>query len=198
MKITCESLINDLPEGPFEIKKMALKISTMLQKSIMAVRDLSYNLRPPGLDQLGLVRTIYQYCEDFSDSNGIRVDFISGGLESLTLGFDTEINLYRVIQETLNNVKKHADASLVVIRLVASHPYIILRVEDNGKGFDVKERLTTALNEKRMGFRSIEERINLLMGTIKVNSTPMEGTKILIQIPYKEEDHGTKEKHSYC
>jgi signal transduction histidine kinase len=150
------------------------------------VRDLSYDLHPPGMDQLGLVRTVYQYCEDFSEKNKVSVDFYTAGMKNLKLDFDTEINLYRLIQEGLNNIKKHAEASRVVIRLVASSPSIILRIEDNGKGFDVKRRLTRSFKEKRLGLWSMEERASLLGGTISIKSQPSGGTRVFVEVPCKE------------
>ncbi len=198
IKIACETLLDNQPEAPDLLRQNVSKLSDMLQGAISVVRDLSYNLRPPGLDQLGLVQTVFQYCEDFSDKNGINVDFYSAGLDDPELEFDTEINLFRIIQEALNNVKRHADAGYVAIRLVASYPDIILRIEDDGKGFDVKERMITALSEKRMGLRSIDERVNLLRGRIRIQSRPMKGTQILIEVPCREEKYDAEEKSNYC
>jgi signal transduction histidine kinase len=127
--------------------------------------------------------------------NGLSIDFFSAGMDDLRLDFDTEINLYRLIQEGLNNIKKHADASRVIIRLVASSPNIILRIEDDGKGFDVEGRLPRASKEKRMGLASMEERGSLLNGNLRIQSRLMEGTKILVEIPYGEKKNGSKEKH---
>jgi signal transduction histidine kinase len=116
----------------------------------------------------------------------VSVDFYSAGMKDLQLDFDTEINLYRLIQEGLNNIKKHAQAGHVVIRLVASSPNIILRIEDNGKGFDVERRLARSLKEKRMGLSSMEERVSLLEGKMNIRSRPSKGTKILIEVPCRE------------
>lgn len=184
------------PAGPAETKQTSSEISEVLQAVIMAVRDRSYDLRPPTLDQLGLVRAAYQYCREFSKKTGLRVDFYSAGMDNTKLDFDTDINLYRLIQEGLNNIKKHADASRVAVRLVASFPNIILRIEDNGKGFDVKDRLVTAMNEKRMGLWSMEQRVSLLKGTMRIQSHLTEGTRILIDVPYQDKRNGSAEKHS--
>jgi PAS domain S-box-containing protein len=183
LKIGLETLYDRGQEVTPEIKTKIGELSKMLQDSITAVRDLSYDLRPSALDQLGLVRTVYQYCEDFSEKNSVDVDLYTAGMKDLKLDFDTEINLYRLIQESLNNIKKHAEAGKVVIRLVASSPNIILRIEDNGKGFDVKHRLARALKEKRMGLSSMEERVSLLGGLMKISSRPSKGTKIFIEVP---------------
>jgi signal transduction histidine kinase len=107
-------------------------------------------------------------------------------MKNLKLNFDTEINLYRLIQEGLNNIKKHAKAGHAVVRLVASSPNIILRIEDNGRGFDVKSRLARSFKEKRLGLSSMEERVSLLAGTMRIKSQPSKGTRIFIEIPCKE------------
>jgi len=196
VNIGCATLFDSQPEASAEIKQRVSEFSKVIQEAITAVRDFSYDLSPPALDQLGLVRTVYQYCEDFSDKTGVSVDFHSAGLDDLRLDFDTEINLYRLIQEGLNNIRKHADANHVALRLVASYPNIILRIEDDGKGFDVDDRMVTAMNEKRMGLRSMEQRVRLLDGTIRIQSRPNEGSKIVIEIPCREKMIGSEENHS--
>ncbi len=185
-KIGCKLLLGkELRTG--DVRQGLTEISDVLQTAITAVRDLSYDLRPPGLEKLGLVHAISQHCKDFSSKSGVSVDFNSAGMNNLTLDFDAKINLYRVIQEGLNNIWRHAKASEAVVRLVSSHPNIILRIEDNGSGFNLDDRLAKAVKEKRMGLRSMEERINLLQGTMSIQSRSMKGTKILIEVPIHEE-----------
>jgi len=186
LKIGLETLFDNQGKVPPEIGAKICELSKILQNSITAVRDLSYDLHPPGMDQLGLVRTVNQLCEGFSEKNNISVDFYAAGMKDLKLDFDTEINLYRLIQEGLNNVKKHAKAGHVVIRLVASSPNIILRIEDNGQGFDVERRLARSFKEKRLGLSSMEERVSLLEGTMSIKSQPSKGTSLFIEVPCKE------------
>lgn len=197
-RIACETIFDNESQVPPDVRRRVSRLSKILQKSIVAVRDLAYDLRPLSLDQLGLVRTVFQYCKEFSDQKGLGVDFYSAGMDDLRLDSDTEINLYRVIQEGLSNVRKHADASHVTVKLVASFPKIILRIEDNGKGFDVKDRLVMALDEKRMGLRSMEERVRLLDGKMRIQSRPMLGTRIFIEVPFKENKNGSRKECSGC
>ena len=182
--ISSDTLFEGFPDVPHEVRRRTMKFSQVLKRAISSIRDLAYDLRPPSLDQLGLVRTLAQYCTEFSESNLISVDFYSAGLDKLDLDFDTEINLYRLIQEALNNVRKHSSATLVTIRLVASFPEIILRIEDDGNGFDPEKRIIEALNEKRMGLKSMEERVKLLKGEFTIRSRGGEGTMILVKLPY--------------
>jgi PAS domain S-box-containing protein len=191
VKIGFETLFDHQPAIPPEIRQRVSEMSRTLQESIKAVRDVSYDLRPPALDEMGLVETLVHYCNDFSEDNGINVDFHSAGMKDLNLDFDTEINLYRLIQEGLTNIKKHADAEHVTVRLVAAFPNIILRIEDNGKGFDVQKRMATLTKEKQMGIRSMEQRAKLLQGEMEIQSKPMQGTKIFITLPYKDQKSGS-------
>ena len=193
--IGLETLFDTHPSIPLEVQQKASELSKTLRRSISAVRDMAYDLHPPGLDQLGLAHTAYQYCEEFSEKSDINIDFFAAGLDDLAVPKNMEINLFRLIQEALWNIKKHAEATRVTIKLVASFPFLILRIEDDGKGFNVKDRLAVASKEKRMGLRSMEQRVSLLKGKMKIQSRPEEGTKVYIEIPYKEKKRGGKEKH---
>lgn len=188
IRIGCETLLDDHPDISPEIRQRLSRLSGTVQGTITAVRQLAYDLRPPGLDQLGLVQSVFQLCEDFSENTGLKVDFQAAGMDDLRIDPDIEINLYRLFQEALNNIKKHADAQHVIIRLVASYPKIILSIEDDGRGFDVEGRLLKASSEKRMGLGSMEERVSLLNGDLRIRSRLLEGTKIRIEIPLREKN----------
>lgn len=169
---------------PAEIRRKVTEFCGILKDAVSIVRDVSYELSPACLDKLGLERAVFRYCKDFSEKTGFIIDFASVGMDGLSLDFDTKINLYRVIQEGLNNINKHAEAENATIRLIASFPNIILRIEDDGKGFDPERRLTATIEEKRMGIQSMQERIRLLGGTFIIHSHPGEGTRIFIEVPY--------------
>lgn len=200
LKIDCDMLFK-LFEGQFamspELKERIAKLSKHIEQTIISVRQLAYDLQPPGLDEMGLVQALDMYCEDFSENRGVKADFHSAGMQLLDLGFRTEIHLYRLVQEGLNNIRKHADADQATIRLVGAFPNIILRIEDNGKGFDVKARELSLDNEKRMGLRSMKERVNLLGGQMTIQSRPMQGTKVFIKIPYKRQKDESEKKHTH-
>ena len=193
LKIACDRVFDDQVSISPETRQRFSKFSRILQKTIISIRNLVYGIRPLDLDELEFVQTVFKYCEDFSNKNKIDVNFNSAGLHNLKLNYDIKINLYRIIQECLNNINKHANASRVTIRMVAAFPNIILRIEDDGRGFEVKNLLVAKQHEKCMGLRSIEERASLLGGKMVIESRPMHGTKVFIKIPYKEESNGSKE-----
>jgi PAS domain S-box-containing protein len=192
LKIQSETLLDKHEKKPSDMMQRFSNFSRILQETILMVRDISYDLLPPILEQLGLVKAAFQHCEDFYKKTGIKVDFSSAGLEDVRLDFDVSINLYRILQEALNNIQRHANATHVTIRLIAAFPNIILRIIDDGKGFDMAHQLSVARNEKRMGLRSMKERVSLLGGDIKIKSFPDKGTKILIEVPYKIKSNSAK------
>jgi PAS domain S-box-containing protein len=195
LKIGCETLFDGRRSVPVEIGQKIARISKIFQKTITAVRDMAYNIHPPILDELGFIPAVDQYCEEFSEKNKIDINFSAAGVDALNLDFDTKINLYRIIQEALNNIHKHANAHRATIRLVATWPNLILRIKDNGDGFDEKRRMKAAIIEKRMGIRSMKERASLLGGKMKIQSRTAQGTKIVIKIPYKEGKNGLQANH---
>ena len=194
-KMECDliyaELLNNRPPEAQRIQE----VSAVLQKTILGVRNMAYDLRPPVLEELGLVETIYRFCEDFTQMWGMPVDFQSAGLKNLKLDYGTQINLFRLVQEGLTNIRKHAAAGQVTLKLAAAFPNIILRIEDNGRGFDVQERAAAADQEKRMGLRSMQERVTLLNGKMKLQSKPGRGTKVTIKLPYGEKKCGAQENH---
>jgi PAS domain S-box-containing protein len=188
LKLYCNRLFERQSSSESDIKVLSKDVSTLIDQTITTVRDLAYDLRPPSLDDLGLVYALEAFCEEFTEKNNIMVDFQAAGIHESKLNSDTQINLYRLMIEGLNNIRKHAAASKVIIRLVGAYPNVILRIEDNGKGFDIKERERSTLNEKRMGLRSMKERANLLQGQMSIHSQLNKGTQILIKLPLKDKE----------
>ncbi|MBU0768106.1 MAG: PAS domain S-box protein [Proteobacteria bacterium] len=186
LKIDCDMLFVGQSNISSELIAKTAKLSKTIEQTISTVRNLSYDLQPPVLNQMGLVHALEIYCEEFSQNSGLKVDFQSAGIDQLNMDADTEIHLYRLVQEGLNNVRKHADAGLATVKLISASPNIILRIEDDGKGFDVKARELALDSGKRMGLRSMKERVNLLQGQMTIESRLNNGTKIFIRFPGKE------------
>ncbi|MCI5195401.1 MAG: HAMP domain-containing protein [Candidatus Electrothrix sp. AW5] len=190
LKITGESLLQDAADatkgqlkGQLPSQEEIADWSKLLNHCIKTVRELSYNLRPPGLEQIGLPSAIADHCRDVEHTTGLAVQFTKAGVDALDFSFDVAINIYRLIQEALHNIDKHAQATTVIIRLIASYPNIILKIEDNGSGFDPEQGLRKALENKRFGLLGMEERVRMMQGTFKIRSAPQQGTKLLIEFP---------------
>ena len=196
LKIDCDTFFDNQPTISHALKEKMAKKSKLIGQVIQAVRDLSYGLHPPSLNQMGVVQTISQLCEDFSEKTGLAVEFRPAGMSGLTPDQRLGINLYRLVQEGLNNIRKHADAEHVSVNLLASHPSIILRIEDDGKGFDVKARKAALDGKKKMGLRSMTERVGLLHGRMKIKSAPMQGTRIIIKIPFMKDKKNAGSKNT--
>ncbi len=183
--IDCNLILDEYgPKHPVISHKFS-ELSQILRRSVEQIRHLSYDLRPPHFEKMGITNALFSYCQEFKDKYGIPVDFLSAGMEETDLDFDLQINLYRIVQEALNNVRKHAGAKHVKIRLVASHPDIILRVEDDGKGFQVPRSFDTFLSKKCMGLQGMRERVHLFRGEFRIHSEPGSGTKIFVRLPAK-------------
>jgi PAS domain S-box-containing protein len=190
LKVGLDTLYGGQPDTEDERRQKVAELSRLLEHTLMAVRDKAYDLHPPSLKEFGLAYTVQRYCEEFAGKNSLKVDFFSLGMDDLELDFDTEIALYRLVQEGLTNIRKHADASQVIVRLSASFSHIMLHIEDNGKGFEVNNRLAAALDERRMGIWSMEQRVAFLNGEMKIESGRMHGTKILVKVPHMDETNG--------
>ncbi|QJB58365.1 PAS domain S-box protein [Pseudodesulfovibrio sp. zrk46] len=181
--LNMETLFDHDTEVDPAVAERARAVTDIVQGAVQSVRDIAYGLRPPALDQLGLTLALERHCADVSRRSGVDVDFFTAGMENLTFDFDTEINIYRMIQEALGNVARHAEASKVAVRMVKSHPDLLIRIADNGKGFDVDERLEQVAEERRMGLRSMEERARLVGGSMEIESRLGTGTRIIFKIP---------------
>ncbi|MEW6673966.1 MAG: PAS domain S-box protein [Thermodesulfobacteriota bacterium] len=194
LKISSDMFWEDIrieAHAPDALKEKMATYSGLIEETIKAVRELAYELQPVGLKEMGIIKALETYCGEFSENSGIRVDFQSAGMQALNPDPETAIQIYRLVQEGLNNIKKHAEAALATIRVIGASPHIILRIEDDGKGFDVEAREKSLTEEKRMGLRSMRERTHLLGGEMTLRSRPMAGTRVVIKIPVKEQSGGS-------
>lgn len=141
------------------------------------VRRISLNLRPLALENLGLVDAIYWYAEDFQKSTGIEVAFRST-VDDLSLSRDIELTIYRIIQEALTNVKKHAQAQHVAIALGGGNGRILMSFRDDGRGIDKTKKM------EGLGLLGMGERVRLLGGTFSFQGSKGKGTSILVEIPF--------------
>jgi signal transduction histidine kinase len=152
------------------------------------IRALSYDLLPPDLEQLGLASAAFRLCEEFSARHDVRLQYFADGMNALKLDFETQINLYRIIQEALANIRKHSGARNARVRLVASHPSVLLRIEDDGAGFDPDRLPDDPSGQRRMGLLSMRERARLLQAKFELRARPGKGVRIIVETPARRHE----------
>ncbi|MBL4822337.1 MAG: cache domain-containing protein [Colwellia sp.] len=166
-----------------EKPKSQLAAEKNLSIAIQEIRRISHHLHPRILDELGLSAAMDALSSEFSELTGIKMQVITPKLKKL-LPDNISTTLYRVVQESLTNIQKHAKASNVVIELVINQAWLTLTICDNGKGFDTSVSIEnqTNLDEFGIGLRNLAERIEYHSGIFKVTSTE-KGTKVSAKIP---------------
>ncbi|MFN2516928.1 MAG: PAS domain S-box protein [Pyrinomonadaceae bacterium] len=147
------------------------------------VHHLASNLRPTALDDLGLHTALSNYVEEWSNRTNISADFHSNGLIKKRLPRSIETAVYRIVQEALTNVLKHANAQNVSVILEYRGNRVQAIIEDNGYGFDT-ERVVRARNGTgRLGLLGMQERVALVDGQMNIESRPSAGTTVIVHIP---------------
>ncbi len=187
LNILCSRIFTNIEKKNGGSKEEHTHILNIIKKVLQGIRDLSYSLHPSSLEQLAFSKCISELCNDFTERNDFTVSFQCIGVDELKLDFTYKINMFRIIQEALNNIRKYANCEDVIIKLTASHPDVLLRIEDNGDGFDAEARIKEAISERRMGVRGMWERVDLLKGSFKLKSIIGKGTNIFIKIPLNGE-----------
>ena len=146
------------------------------------VRELSFTLRPTMLDELGLVPTLSWYTDRYAKRLGIEVEFEASSLED-RLPAEIETALYRVAQEALTNIARHAQAGHVRLRLARSGPRVVLTIQDDGVGFDADRRTAANRRESGSGLIGMRERIEALGGALNLRTMPGRGTRLSVTVP---------------
>jgi PAS domain S-box-containing protein len=190
-KISSQTLLDGAILASPGVEARLSGFTDLLSRAIRSVREISYDLRPPDLEYLGLVKSLERLCDDFIRRTGIMVDFAASGLDGVEVAPEVAINLYRIVQEALANVRRHAEARHVSVRLVESFPKLIVRIKDDGRGFDVAAGLARASHRRRMGLASMRERVGLFGGKLRIVSKPGQGCLVAAEVVYlAEADHG--------
>jgi signal transduction histidine kinase len=176
-----ESLWKSMPEEMVDQKRSIAELIDLIEQLGDKIRSISSDLRPDLLDDLGLVPTIEWYLKEFSDRNpGIRTDFQAVGMKK-RFALELELVLYRIFQESLNNVVKHARATHVGVRLTNSYPKVILLVQDDGVGFSPNQR------SAGIGLIGMRERAVSMDGALDIRSVPEKGTTVRVELPVLKE-----------
>jgi PAS domain S-box-containing protein len=177
LKIEATLMAAKLPEAPPTLREKARSIETLLNQAMGAASRVARELRPGILKEFGLPAAIESLSEDFSQHFGITCRVQCD--DDLEPDEETSLALFRIVQETLTNIAKHAHASLVVVRLRREKGSIALEVRDNGRGISEADMA----KPKSFGLRGIRERVHSLMGEFSIGSGEHGGTHIHLRVP---------------
>lgn len=153
----------------------------LIDFTINLVRRLSVSLRPPALDDMGLLPAIKNMVKGFENRTGIKTNFITNGFTE-RLAQQVETALYRCVQESLTNIARHANANNAEVAISKKNGILNVTVSDDGDGFEADKMV---ISSEHIGLTGMKERIKLLNGSLKVDSEPRKGTTINIEIPWQ-------------
>ncbi len=166
------------------IRKKLTELRALATQTLGNVHQLAVELRPSILDDLGLIAAIQRYTEEYSTKMNIKVDFHVSGLEGQRLPPETEVTVYRIFQEALTNIVKHAAANNVSVVLSCQDSSLVVIIEDDGKGFDANAVISST-DVNRLGLFGMYERASLVGGKLTIESQPGAGTTIFLSVPLK-------------
>jgi PAS domain S-box-containing protein len=180
--VCSQTLVDKLPARNRTAKGEAKKLHGIIRKTVEEVERISRNLRPSVLNHLGLVAGLHDTSTEFANRTGVSVKLICVKLTA-RLPADTELALYRILQETLKNVEKHARARNVTVHLTKPGDIVQLIIHDDGIGFDPDQHPVRPKGTGGFGLLGMRERAAYVGGILKVKSIRRSGTEIEIRIP---------------
>jgi signal transduction histidine kinase len=169
-----------LEREPDRVPSELTKVMRLAQRANHEVRTLLFELRPMTLEAQGLIPTLQRYFERFTDSP-TKLILESGDVEPLDR--NVQSILFNIAQEAVNNAFKHAQAQTIWVRLSRTNDQVTMRIEDDGRGFDLEKVRENYEERGSFGLLNIEERARLVNGTAELRSVPNKGTSVEVQIP---------------
>jgi len=163
------------------LERNIARTQKLVEKSVNVVHRFARELRPTVLDDLGLIPALHTFMKSFREETGIRVSLSAPAAVEQVNG-DKRVVLYRVAQEALTNVARHAQASHAQVKIQKRDGDICMKIKDDGKGFE-GERVLHRKRSKRLGLIGMRERLEMVGGTFSVISAPGKGTTVLVRIP---------------
>ncbi|MBI2852175.1 MAG: GAF domain-containing protein [Chloroflexi bacterium] len=176
---TCRHLLSGAPNGV--AGEELTKMGNTLNKSLKELRRVVIGLRPPALDELGLTHALRKNVEDLQ-ADGLEGSFSETGTPC-RLPPSVEIAAYRIVQEALNNIRKHAHATKVNVTVRYSRDILSIDISDNGAGFDLSETMDSAVTVGHVGIVGMKQRAEMLGGEIKIRTGEGAGTTVVLMLP---------------
>jgi signal transduction histidine kinase len=175
-----------MPERAQERSERIVDAIALVDEMIGHVRAMALDLRPPLLDELGLVPALRGYAEGQSVRTGVAIG-VEANADAETLRPDTAIAAFRIVQQAVHNTLQHASASRITVSVRADANRLLLSVRDDGRGFDVAEALQRAASGRHLGLLGMRERVEALGGSLGIDSAPGQGAEIRASVPLGEE-----------
>jgi signal transduction histidine kinase len=175
------AMLGALSQQDEEARKQFDEIGATVAETLEEVRTISYNLRPHHLDQLGLTTTIRAMIETIAESSGIGMSSELDDIDGVFPPAD-EITIYRIIQESLNNVVKHSKAGEAHVAVHCHEHHVEIAIRDNGQGFASSAPDARAADRRGFGLKGLAERVHMLGGTHTIESGPGRGTTVTVRI----------------
>jgi two-component system sensor histidine kinase UhpB len=185
--IHLDRLGNFIPSDRPDITRYIADAQNVATRLLENLRKIIWDLRPSILDDLGLYSAIRWFARNNLEKAGVKVEF-SAVKEGMRLPPHLETMLFRIAQEAISNILRHANASKVLIRLWTSEDQLRLEIKDDGCGFDTEKTAQGAVDRKQLGLLGIEERVSLVGGEVKIESAEGSGTSLRLHIPLPVED----------
>ncbi len=174
--------LEQLEDNPSEVRNRVQELRKQTTEISNDVQALSHELHASKVEYLGAVRGMKSWCEEFSERQGIQIEFKNPEAK-ISLPQEIGLCLFRVLQEALHNADKHSGVKRIEVQLREDSGEIHLVVSDLGRGFDWE----TAMQGRGLGLTSMQERVRLVNGTIEIQSKPMGGTTVHVRVPFVSE-----------
>ena len=165
------------------VRPELIELKEVVRENLQDLRKIIFDLRPQALDDLGLLPTLKRYIADYEERYQLPVRLITLGLDKRLEPY-LEVTLFRLIQEALTNIRKHAKASDVIVKLEISSSFVTAQIKDNGQGFDLEA--VQNKSHDSYGLIHMRERVELINGEFSINTQPGRGTEVLARIPFNK------------
>lgn len=185
VKMRLHKVQSSLPDLKPAANEILSRCNRLLMKVLEENRRIAHNLRPTDLDQLGLAAACSSFLSDVQLRTNLKFD-CKISTQTVRLPLETELHLFRIVQEAVNNIEKHSKAKNVDLQIRFRGDSAILKIHDDGRGFNVKSPDEGKKKRPRLGLTNMRERALSLGGTYDISSTPGHGTTIIVRVPLGE------------
>jgi len=189
-RLKLEDVESTFPAEMVDVRERLQVIRSHINHVFDALHRLSLSLRPPAMDELGLPQALDWYIQNLSREVGLPIRLEVKGLSQRRPAPVIEMELFRIAQEALSNMVKHAQATSAMIKLEFNKSRMVLLAEDNGRGFDTNTVLSTSGSTRNLGLLGMRERVEICGGTFEIDSTPERGTRLKVEVPISSYDWG--------